>query len=114
LLDVVEGRTLDLISTPDGRVIAGEFFPHLLKDFPAIRRYQIIQEQREELIVRLAVDEPFPSDQSDLLRAAITRAVGPQMRINWEIGADIVIEQERKFRPVRSSVPVTFEETAKS
>src|SRR5207253_1358560 len=34
LLKKVTGRRLDILRTPDGRQIPGEFFPHLLKDFP--------------------------------------------------------------------------------
>ena len=29
-----------VLHTPEGRRVAGEFFPHLLKDFPAVRRFR--------------------------------------------------------------------------
>ena len=114
LLNVVEGRTLDLLSTPEGGVVAGEFFPCLLKDFAAIRRYQVIQEQRDELTIRLALDEPLPDAQSVMLRDAVARAFGPRMHVNWQMDKDIVIEQGQKFRPVLSRVPVSLEQTPSS
>jgi phenylacetate-CoA ligase len=108
LLNVVEGRTLDLISTPSGRVISGEFFPHLLKDFAWVRQYQVVQEQRDQLTVRITADEPLPSDNCLLLKETMIRTLGPEMHVSWEIGKDVVIEQGRKFRPVLSRVPVSF------
>ena len=109
LLNVVEGRTLDLISTPSGRVISGEFFPHLLKDFSWIRRYQIVQEQRDQLIVRIAADEPLSNDDCSLLKATVAETLGDEMHVHWEIGHDVLIEQGSKFRPVLSQVPVSFD-----
>jgi phenylacetate-CoA ligase len=104
LLNVVEGRTLDLIRTPSGRVISGEFFPHLLKDFASIRRYQIIQEREDTLRVRLAVDQALPEADHRLLQETITRTLGPEMRLDWEIGPDLALETGSKFRPVLSTL----------
>jgi phenylacetate-CoA ligase len=42
LLQKVTGRRLDMLTTPDGRKIPGEFFPHLIKEFPAVRRFQVV------------------------------------------------------------------------
>ncbi|KZZ11430.1 polysaccharide biosynthesis protein, partial [Oleiphilus sp. HI0078] len=43
LLQSIDGRKLDVIKTPDGRTIPGEFFPHLLKDFTSIKQFQVVQ-----------------------------------------------------------------------
>jgi phenylacetate-CoA ligase len=109
LLNVVEGRTLDLISTPSGRVISGEFFPHLLKDFSWIRRYQVVQEQRDQLIVRIAADESHSNEDCSLLKETLSQTLGDEMHVHFEIGPDILIEQGSKFRPVLSRVPVSFD-----
>ncbi|MGC4047007.1 MAG: hypothetical protein QM758_24695 [Armatimonas sp.] len=42
LLNVVDGRVLDVIRTPSGKIVSGAFFPHFLKDFPEIHLYQIV------------------------------------------------------------------------
>src|SRR5256714_9638865 len=44
LLRKVVGRRLDVLRTPDGRLIPGEFFPHLLKDYPSVKRFQVVQD----------------------------------------------------------------------
>lgn len=106
LMKVVEGRTLGLISTPSGRVVSGEFFPHLLKDFPAILAYQVVQDRREEVTIRATLSEALPIDQERLLKEAVARALGPEVRVTWEMGPGVRIERAQKFRPVISSVPV--------
>ncbi|HTE20279.1 MAG TPA: phenylacetate--CoA ligase family protein [Armatimonadota bacterium] len=108
LLKGIEGRTLDAIATPSGRLISGVFFPHLFKDFPSIRTYQVIQEQRDQLNIRIALAAPFPPSERRTLEDAVARAVGAEMRVSWEMGEDVIIEKRSKFRPVVSRVPVDF------
>jgi phenylacetate-CoA ligase len=52
LLRKVVGRRLDVLVTQDGRAVPGEFFPHVLKDFPAVRRFQVIQTSPDEIVLR--------------------------------------------------------------
>ena len=39
-LEAIEGRVLDALRTADGRIVPGEFFPHLLKDIPELAQYR--------------------------------------------------------------------------
>jgi phenylacetate-CoA ligase len=108
LMNVVEGRLLDVITTVSGRMIAGEFFPHLFKDFSAIRAYRVIQEQPDQLTIRIALDCPLAPEDFQFLQETISRTLGPEMHIQWEMGRDVTIDKERKFRPVRSHVPANM------
>ena len=45
----VDGRILDTIRTPDGRVLAGQFFPFMLKDVKGLQRFQVVQRQLDRL-----------------------------------------------------------------
>lgn len=108
LLNVVEGRVLDIIRTPSGRVVPGEFFPHLLKDFAQIGAYQIIQESMDTISVRISLTDPLSEQQETLLKGTIHRMLDSEMRVIWEIGEDVIIERGRKFRPVLSRVPANF------
>jgi len=53
LIGDVEGRLLDLIVTPDNKIITGVFFPHLMKEFKEVEKYQVIQKSKEDLLVKL-------------------------------------------------------------
>jgi phenylacetate-CoA ligase len=76
----VEGRILDQIATPDGRRVSGTIFPHLLKDFPAVRDYQARQESLESLV--LSIVQASPLSEADRLRLlAILGKALPGMRV---------------------------------
>jgi phenylacetate-CoA ligase len=106
LMNAVEGRTLDFIRTPSGRLVSGAFFPHFLKDFPAVRAFQVLQERREAVTVRMTLEGRLSSDDESLVKGTIARTIGSDVAIEWQLGPDIVIERTRKFRPVISTVPI--------
>lgn len=57
LLRSVDGRKLDVIRTRSGKVLPGEFFPHLLKDFSAIKQFQVEQQELDAVIIRLVLNK---------------------------------------------------------
>jgi phenylacetate-CoA ligase len=71
----VEGRVMDAIRTPDGGRLTGLFFPHLLKDYPAIMRYQIVQPALDRLVLRLVLSEPLRDGERESIAAAIRSAL---------------------------------------
>ncbi len=72
----VTGRKLDLVKTPDGRRVPGEFFPHLIKDYPAIRQFQVVQSHPDQLNVDLVVDPNWTDGDRQTLKQKIHQCVG--------------------------------------
>lgn len=56
-LAAIEGRVHDILITPDGRAVPGEFFPHLMKDVSWVKKFQVIQESKEKLVIKIVRDE---------------------------------------------------------
>lgn len=69
-LERIEGRILDMIVSPDGRVLPGEFFPHFFKDLPKISQFQVRQTAADNLSISVVALAPL--NESD--RNAITQA----------------------------------------
>lgn len=63
----VEGKVVDMIVTPDGRRLTGHFFPHLLKDFNAVERYQIEQDRSDHIIIRLKLRHQLADEDNRLI-----------------------------------------------
>ena len=59
LLQSVEGRILDMIVTPDGRHVPGEFFVYVMLGRTAISRYQVVQVAIDALEVRIMSERHF-------------------------------------------------------
>lgn len=82
-LSQIEGRILDALKTADGRVVPGEFFPHLLKEVPEISEYQVIQKSIDRIEIVARISGPVSERSNALLRSEIGKTFGSQ--ITWEI-----------------------------
>ncbi|HEY3969291.1 MAG TPA: phenylacetate--CoA ligase family protein [Planctomycetaceae bacterium] len=85
LLKKVVGRRLDILETPDGRHVPGEFFPHLLKDFPAIRQFQVIQDDRWSIRLLVVVNADWNAEVRKSLQDQIHDTVG------YAVGLEIAV-----------------------
>jgi phenylacetate-CoA ligase len=79
----IEGRVLDALKTTEGRVVPGEFFPHLLKEIPEIRKYQVVQKTINRIEIVATISAPISEQSRALLQSEIGKAFGGQM--DWEI-----------------------------
>ncbi|HZN66418.1 MAG TPA: hypothetical protein VFB66_14110 [Tepidisphaeraceae bacterium] len=104
LLKKVVGRQLDVIHTPDGRKLPGEFFPHLIKDFAPVKRFVVIQDEPDHLEVRVVMGSEWnPGDRETILKR-IRDVVGPDMRLDVQEVEDIPLTAVGKHRVVINRV----------
>ena len=81
LLQAVTGRRLDVLTTPDGRSLPGEFFPHLLKELASVHQFQVIQEEPAAITVRL-VAPGWQERDEEWLRREVAATAGPLLRLD--------------------------------
>ncbi|VTR93662.1 polysaccharide biosynthesis protein : CapK related-protein OS=Planctomyces limnophilus (strain ATCC 43296 / DSM 3776 / IFAM 1008 / 290) GN=Plim_3882 PE=4 SV=1: AMP-binding [Gemmata massiliana] len=100
LLRKVVGRQLDMIDTPDGRRVPGEFFPHLLKDFPAVERFQVVQESNSRVEIRLVLRPGWDDTSRIRLDAELRKVLGSTIAIDVTPVASIPLTAAGKLRVV--------------
>ena len=100
LLRKVVGRQLDVIHTPDGRSVPGEFFPHMMKDFAPVRRFVVVQEAPDRLEIRVVRSRPWASGERESLVQRTRETVGNSIRIELNEVDDIPLTGVGKQRVV--------------
>ena len=101
LLRKVVGRELDVLQLADGKRIAGEYFPHLIKDFPAVQQFQVVQEEVDEVCINVVVSSVLASEESlAQLRDQVQTAIGTSARCSVNIVQQIELTSAGKSRVV--------------
>jgi len=106
LMSNVQGRVLDVIRTIEGKILPGEFFPHFFKDFHAIEKFQVIQNEITKLDIKIIVKDNFQSHELTEIKKQIKAAVGDKMKLNVSIVEEIPLTPSGKHRVTISNIPV--------
>lgn len=97
-LQRIDGRKLDTLRTPDGRLLPGEFFVYAFLGIPHLRRYQVIQRELRAIDVYVVPDAGFgPADEA-AIRTAILNVAGPTVVVRCHLVEDIASSASGKFR----------------
>jgi phenylacetate-CoA ligase len=104
LLKKVVGRRLDVLQATGGRSIPGEFFPHLVKDFPAIRRFQVIQDRPDRVRFALRA-EGFAERDRIAFERLVRGAMGSDVRVDFEPVEQIALTAAGKLQVVVNQIP---------
>jgi phenylacetate-CoA ligase len=106
LLKRIVGRQLDMLRTPDGRLIPGEFFPHLIKDYRAVRRFQVVQERPDLVVLRLVTDDNWTAETGRNLQELIRRTLGSVVKLEIQLVDDIPLTAAGKLQVVINKAPL--------
>ena len=103
MLERIEGRIPDLIVAPDGTFLVMHFFVVLFKNLQDVQRYQIVQDERERIRVRL-VARPGADvgGIEDTIRRAVGHATRGSLATDFEWVDDIPLTGAGKRRLVIS------------
>ncbi|MEZ6150013.1 MAG: hypothetical protein R3C09_07810 [Pirellulaceae bacterium] len=100
LLRKISGRQLDVLITADGHRLAGEYFPHILKDYSAVRQFQVTQRQRDLIEMKFVVDRPWGDESRETLRRAIQKSIGKSTTLLMSEVPSIPLTPAGKLRVV--------------
>lgn len=81
LLSGIEGRVLEVLRTKDGRIVPGEFFPHLLKDVPEVREFQVRQTTLDSIVISVVLSAPLSEVSRTLLRHETEKIFGSDVQV---------------------------------
>jgi phenylacetate-CoA ligase len=102
VLSDVLGRELDRIAMPDGRWVAGQQVPHLLKDYP-VREFLFWQREDHSVELQLVPQKEFDEHSLNKIMQILTANL-PGLPIRIELKESVVRTKSNKWRPVISEV----------
>lgn len=99
----VQGRMIDYFVLPSGDLLhpyelVGAFMA------PWVREYQLVQERRDRVVLRVVPFAPPSPEQRDDARAALARALGRDVDVEVLVVPELQLEPSGKLRPSRSLV----------
>jgi phenylacetate-CoA ligase len=102
LLAQVVGRRLDTLRTPDGRMVPGEFFPHFLKDFAIVRRFQVIQHTLDDVELKVVRCGSWGAGEREGIISEIQSYLGNGVQFRMSEVDEIPLTAAGKLRVVIS------------
>ena len=100
----VTGRTVDAFRLPDGTVIDGEYFTHLLYFRDWVSRFQVIQRDHESILVRIVPCADRPVDAEREIVNGVLAVMGSHCRVEFEYCDQIEVSASGKYRYTISEV----------
>ncbi len=98
MLDRVEGRKLDTIRTPAGKLLPGELFVMLFLDITGVTRYQFVQRALDRLDLTLVRDADFDDAVLARIRERVTGVIGADMTLHVHYADDLPVLANGKRR----------------
>ena len=98
IMKSVDGRKLDIIKTPSGKIIPGELFPHLFKEFTCIQRFQVKQTTLDSLDILIIENTPLDILSREKITSEINKYTQGELAINFSIVNEIALTVSGKHR----------------
>lgn len=104
LLKEVVGRQQEMLQTPEGKFVHGEFFVYIFKKINGVTEFQVIQKKLENLTINMVLERDFDEKQLDIIREIVKRKSE-----KWEVEFKYVDKIERtgysgKYKFVKSEL----------
>jgi phenylacetate-CoA ligase len=101
VLPEVAGRVTDFLIDRKGNAVSGLILPHLMKDFPAVSKFQARQSRQGDVEVRIVCQASLSTEDQDRIASVIARHLsGVSVRV--ELVTAIPTSPSGKHRPVIS------------
>ncbi|MFZ5434696.1 MAG: phenylacetate--CoA ligase family protein [Calditrichota bacterium] len=105
LISSVLGRVSNFLVGSGGKRVHGEFFSHVFWETPWVKEFQIVQDVRDEVIVKIVPLTEPPSEQVETIRLLMQKQMGDSCRIRIEFLSDIPAGAMGKRQFIICNVP---------
>ena len=97
LLDLVQGRRVDMFQTKDGRTVWGGFASPMF-GLEGVKRFQLVQKSLDLVVARIVKDGDLDQSKLDEIERTVHIALGDDVRVEFEFPDDIPVLDSGKYR----------------
>ena len=83
LLEGIKGREQEMLMTPEGAAVHGEFFTHIFWEVSGVKEFQVVQDAKDHLTVRIVPEKTYDPKEMDKVRDYI-RARSPGWKVEFQ------------------------------
>ncbi len=106
LMDRVTTRAEDFIIAPDGTLISPIVLQHPFKPLKTVVESQIIQEDVNNLTIKIVKDDGYSDKDTDFLQEELGKRIGTDIEISFEFVDNIPRSKAGKLKWVISKIPL--------
>ena len=103
LMRSVEGRTVDCLALPDGRVVSPYQLTCTLEQIPGMRRYQVVQVASDRVVVKLIPDDQYGPETLARIRTELGEVLGEATTVEPQRVDELPRNPAGKFRVVTAA-----------
>ena len=108
IMESVQGRDTDVVITPSGNRLIVHFFTGILEHFPEIKSFQVVQETKDLIVLRMVPGVGFSSKTTSTLVMKLEERGAADLKIQVDLVPEIVVPPSGKRRFVISKVSKPF------
>jgi len=113
LLEKIEGRSTDIVLTPDGRFLHALSLIYVMREIEGIEQYKIIQRRTDSFQVQLVRNGEYRMESESKIREGLGRRLRSQLQVEFEYLSQFPPERSGKFRHVVCEIPLEERECRK-
>jgi phenylacetate-CoA ligase len=104
-LKEIKGRITDIIISPEGNFVHGEYFTHLFYELEYIKQFQVVQETRNRLTITVVTNNQINKNNfENFMRKKIHKEISKRFDIEFKYSRKIPSEKSGKHRFTISKV----------
>lgn len=100
----VKGRSTDFIVTRKGEMIHGEYFTHLFYDIEGVKKFQLIQESIDKVVIKIVKDKTLDNKNFENTKADIKKVLSDGIELEWSEVDDIPVSPSGKYLFTKSKI----------
>ena len=102
LVDSIQGRDTDIITTPHRYKLIVHFFTGIFEHEQAIRQFQVLQEKKDEILIKIIPTENFNKKVLTKIERRILKECNNDLKVKFKIVDNIPLTKSGKRRFVIS------------